>query len=219
MREKSEGTARDRVDLVSDTGKPQFGPSNRSSRGDRLTVSGDRTAGLARLDIGEPLGSPGRRTRPRRDRAVDSRGFRLDPDALWLELNETALLRAGHSATVELSAVQALGVHLGMDDFGTGYSSLTNLQRLPIDFFKIDRGFIASLDRDDGDRVGGSALVAALTELGATLGLRTIADGIETAEERDLLSTLGCRYGQGYLLARPMPANAHAELLAGSRVA
>ncbi len=146
-------------------------------------------------------------------------GSRLDPGALWLELNETALLRAGHSATVELSAVQAIGAHLGMDDFGTGYSSLTNLQRLPIDFFKIDRGFIASLDRDDGDRVGGNALVSALTELGATLGLRTIAEGIETTEERDLLRSLGCRYGQGYLLARPMPAEAHAELLAGSRVA
>ncbi|MDQ1511399.1 MAG: hypothetical protein QOG50_3243, partial [Actinomycetota bacterium] len=100
---------------------------------------------------------------------------RLDPDALWLELNETALLRAGHSATVELSAVQGLGVHLGIDDFGTGYSSLTNLQRLPIDFFKIDRGFIARLDRDDEERVGGKAIVGALTQLATNLGLRTIA--------------------------------------------
>jgi EAL domain-containing protein (putative c-di-GMP-specific phosphodiesterase class I) len=140
---------------------------------------------------------------------------RLDPDLLWLELNESALLRAGHSATVELSAVQKLGVHLGMDDFGTGYSSLTNLQRLPIDFFKIDRSFIASLDRDGGDRVGGNAIVAALAQLGATLGLKTIAEGIETTEERDLLSVYGCRYGQGYLLSRAMPAAAHTELLAG----
>jgi diguanylate cyclase (GGDEF)-like protein/PAS domain S-box-containing protein len=146
-------------------------------------------------------------------------GSRLDPDLLWLELNESALLRAGHSATVELSAVQALGVHLGMDDFGTGYSSLTNLQRLPIDFFKIDRGFIASLDRDGCDRLGGNAIVAALAQLGATLGLRTIAEGIEIPEERDLLSVYGCRYGQGYLLARPMPADAQSELLAGVPVA
>ncbi len=146
-------------------------------------------------------------------------GSRLDPDSLWLELNESSLLRAGHSATVELSAVQALGVHLGMDDFGTGYSSLTNLQRLPIDFFKIDRSFIASLDQARGDRVGGNAIVAALAQLGATLGLRTIAEGIETEEERDLLSVYGCRYGQGYLLARPMPADAHTDLLAGARVA
>jgi len=144
---------------------------------------------------------------------------RLDPDALWLELNETALLRAGHSATVELSAVQGLGVHLGIDDFGTGYSSLTNLQRLPIDFFKIDRGFIARLDRDDEERVGGKAIVGALTQLATNLGLRTIAEGIETTEERDLLRGYGCRYGQGFLLARPMPAAAHTALLAGSQVA
>jgi len=144
---------------------------------------------------------------------------RLEPDALWLELNETALLRSGHSATVELSAVQALGVHLGMDDFGTGYSSLTNLQRLPIDFFKIDRSFIARLDRDEEDRVGGKAIVAALTQLATSLGLRTIAEGIETTEERDFLREYGCRYGQGFLLARPMPAAAHTALLAASQVA
>jgi diguanylate cyclase (GGDEF)-like protein/PAS domain S-box-containing protein len=144
---------------------------------------------------------------------------RLDPDSLWLELNERSLLRAGHSATVELSAVQALGVHLGMDDFGTGFSSLTNLQRLPIDFFKIDRSFIQSLDRGDADRVDGNAVVAALAQLGATLGLRTIAEGIETSEERDLLRAYGCQFGQGYLLARPMSADAHSDLLAGSQVA
>jgi diguanylate cyclase (GGDEF)-like protein/PAS domain S-box-containing protein len=146
-------------------------------------------------------------------------GSRLDPDSLWLELHESALLRAGHSATVELSAVQQLGVHLGMDDFGTGHSSLTNLQRLPIDFFKIDRSFIASLDRDDGERVGGTAIVAALVQLGTTLGLRTIAEGIETTAERDLVRMHGCRYGQGFLLGRPMPAGAHTEFLSALQVA
>ncbi len=145
-------------------------------------------------------------------------GSRLDPDTLWLELNETALLRAGHSATVELSAVQALGVHLGIDDFGTGYSSLTNLQRLPIDFFKIDRTFIAALDRVEGERVRGNAIVAALTQLSTTLGLNTIAEGIETHEECDLLRAYGCRYGQGYFFARPMPAGAHTRLLTGTPV-
>jgi len=138
----------------------------------------------------------------------------LDPGALWLELTETALLRAGHSATVELSAVQALGVHLGMDDFGTGYASLTNLQRLPIDFFKIDKSFVACLNRADGDQASGNAIVAALTQLGSNLGLRTIAEGIETGEEADLLRSYGCGLGQGFLLARPMPAEAHSRLLA-----
>ena len=144
---------------------------------------------------------------------------RLDPDAMWLELNETALLRAGHSATVELGAVRSLGVHLGIDDFGTGYSSLTNLQRLPIDFFKIDRSFIAGLDRDDGSRVGGHAIVGALTQLATNLGLRTIAEGIETPYEQGILRGHGCRYGQGFLLARPMPDTAHTALLAASQVA
>ena len=112
---------------------------------------------------------------------------RLEPDALWLELTETALLRAGHSATVELAAVQALGVHIGMDDFGTGYASLTNLQRLPIDFFKIDQSFVKCLDRNDSAQASGNAIVAALAQLGATLGLRTIAEGIESPEEAELL--------------------------------
>jgi len=142
----------------------------------------------------------------------------LDPDALWLELTETALLRAGHSATVELSLVQALGVHIGMDDFGTGYASLTNLQRLPIDFFKIDQTFVGTLDRKDGEHASGNAIVAALAQLGTTLGLRTIAEGIETAEEAELLRAFGCGYGQGFLLARPMPAEAHSSLLAGIEV-
>ena len=144
---------------------------------------------------------------------------RLEPDSLWLELTETALLRAGHSATVELAAVQALGVHIGMDDFGTGYASLTNLQRLPIDFFKIDQSFVKCLDRNDGAQASGNAIVAALAQLGSTLGLRTIAEGIESVEEADLLRAYGCNYGQGFLLARPMPAAAHSLLLAETEVA
>jgi diguanylate cyclase (GGDEF)-like protein/PAS domain S-box-containing protein len=144
---------------------------------------------------------------------------RLEPDALWLELTETALLRAGHSATVELAAVQALGVHIGMDDFGTGYASLTNLQRLPIDFFKIDQSFVKCLDRDDCAQASGNAIVAALAQLGATLGLRTIAEGIESPEEAELLRAYGCGYGQGFLLARPMPAEDHSSLLARTAVA
>jgi diguanylate cyclase (GGDEF)-like protein/PAS domain S-box-containing protein len=143
----------------------------------------------------------------------------LEPDSLWLELTETALLRAGHSATVELSAVQALGVHIGMDDFGTGYASLTNLQRLPIDFFKIDRSFVGCLNSKDSEQASGNAIVAALAQLGTTLGLRTIAEGIETAQEAELLRSYGCGYGQGFLLARPMPAEAHSLLLAGMEAA
>jgi EAL domain-containing protein (putative c-di-GMP-specific phosphodiesterase class I) len=122
---------------------------------------------------------------------------------LWLELTETALLRAGHSAAVAVAAIQALGVHLGMDDFGTGYASLTNLQRLPIDFLKIDRSFVANLTRDGHG--GDNAIVEAITQLGATLDLTTVAEGIETQEEIDVLRACGVPYGQGYLIAKPSP--------------
>jgi diguanylate cyclase (GGDEF)-like protein len=127
----------------------------------------------------------------------------LPGDALWLELTETALLRAGHSAAVAVAAIQALGVHLGMDDFGTGYASLTNLQRLPIDFLKIDRSFVANLTRDGHG--GDNAIVEAITQLGATLDLTTVAEGIETQEEIDVLRACGVPYGQGYLIAKPSP--------------
>jgi diguanylate cyclase (GGDEF)-like protein/PAS domain S-box-containing protein len=140
----------------------------------------------------------------------------LDPDCLWLELTETALLRAGHSSSVELAAVQALGAHLGMDDFGTGYASLTNLQRLPIDFLKIDRSFVTTLSREGPGDGEARAIVAALTELGRGLSLSTVAEGIERPEELALLREFGCPYGQGYLLARPMPRNECTQLLTTS---
>ena len=130
----------------------------------------------------------------------------LDADLLRLELTETALLRAGHSAAVELDAVRNLGVHIGMDDFGTGYASLTNLQQLPIDFLKIDRSFVSTLEREGTGRDHGNAIVAAIAHIGQTLDLETIAEGIETEEQAELLREYGCPYGQGYQLARPAPA-------------
>jgi len=100
----------------------------------------------------------------------------LDPETLWLELTETALLRTGHSAAGELVAIQALGAHIGMDDFGTGYASLSNLQRLPIDFLKIDYDFVTKLGRDANPPE--NAIVAAIIQLGNTLNLRTSIVGI-----------------------------------------
>lgn len=142
----------------------------------------------------------------------------LDPDRLWLELTESALLRAGHSAEVELVAVQASGVHIGMDDFGTGYASLSNLQRLPIDFLKIDQSFVAAL-KGGPEQEKSNALVAAITSLGQALDLQTVAEGVETDEQSAILQGLGCRYAQGYLFCRPAPAADLAELFAmgGSR--
>ena len=132
---------------------------------------------------------------------------------LRLELTETALLRAGYSAAVELGAVRNLGVHVGMDDFGTGYASLTNLQQLPIDFLKIDRSFVTTLKRGGKRRDNGNAIVAAISQIGQTLDLPTIAEGVETEEQAALLREFGCPYGQGYQFARPAPANEIAALL------
>jgi diguanylate cyclase (GGDEF)-like protein/PAS domain S-box-containing protein len=137
----------------------------------------------------------------------------LNADLLRLELTETALLSAGHAAAVELDAVRMLGVHVGMDDFGTGYASLTNLQQLPIDFLKIDRSFVTTLKRGGKRRDNGNAIVAAVAQIGLTLDLETIAEGVETEEQAKLLREYGCPYGQGYQFARPAPADEIAKLL------
>jgi diguanylate cyclase (GGDEF)-like protein/PAS domain S-box-containing protein len=137
----------------------------------------------------------------------------LSADLLRLELTETALLRAGHSAAIELRAVRNLGVHVGMDDFGTGYASLTNLQQLPIDFLKIDRSFVITLERAGKRRDHGNAIVAAIAQIGQTLDLETIAEGVETEEQAELLREFGCPYAQGFQFARPAPADEIARLL------
>jgi len=131
----------------------------------------------------------------------------LSPHLLRLELTETVLLRAGHSAAVELAGVRELGVHVGMDDFGTGYATLTNLQQLPIDFLKIDRSFVITLKRGAETRDHGNAIVAAISQIGQTLDLETIAEGIETDEQADLLREFGCPFGQGFQFARPAPSD------------
>jgi diguanylate cyclase (GGDEF)-like protein/PAS domain S-box-containing protein len=137
----------------------------------------------------------------------------LEPDCLWLILSETALMRAGHSASVELAAVAALGVHLGMDDFGAGNASPTNLQHLPIDFLKIGQSFVANLNGGVAPDEDGNAIVHALTDLGRGLKLHTIADGIRRDEELSLMRDFGCQYGQGNLFARPMTGEDFTRLL------
>jgi diguanylate cyclase (GGDEF)-like protein/PAS domain S-box-containing protein len=140
-------------------------------------------------------------------------GAALDPDCLWLILSETALMRAGHSASVELAAVAELGVHLGLDDFGAGNASPTNLQHLPIDFLKIGQSFVANLNGGVAPDEEGNAIVHALTDLGRGLKLHTIADGIRRDEELSLMRDFGCQYGQGNLFARPMTGENFTSLL------
>jgi EAL domain-containing protein (putative c-di-GMP-specific phosphodiesterase class I) len=97
--------------------------------------------------------------------------------------------------------LQRLGVRLAIDDFGTGYSSLSYLRELPIDVLKIDRSFVEGITASQRRL----ALAKGMTAIASTLGIAVVAEGIETSEQCELLTEMGCEYGQGYLLARPMP--------------
>lgn len=126
----------------------------------------------------------------------------LDPGSLILEMTETALMRDTVDTSRRLAELKSLGVRLAIDDFGTGYSSLAYLQHFPVDILKIDRRFIA------GSAAGGpgEALVHALVELGNALGLETVAEGIETAEQLMHARREGADAGQGFYLSRPLDA-------------
>ena len=102
-------------------------------------------------------------------------------------------------ASERLRQLKALGVSIAMDDFGTGYSSLGYLSRLPVDILKMDRSFLAANASPQA-----SGLAAAIIALGRTLGLLVLAEGIESSEQYDALRALGCDFGQGFFIARPM---------------
>jgi diguanylate cyclase (GGDEF)-like protein len=125
----------------------------------------------------------------------------LAPGHLVLEVTESTAMRDAEASLVILRQLSNLGVSISIDDFGTGYSSLLYLKRLPADELKIDRGFITELAQGNDD----AAIVAAIVALGHTLGMRIVAEGVETIEQRDLLTRLGCHSLQGYLFGRPMP--------------
>ncbi|MGH2676498.1 MAG: EAL domain-containing protein, partial [Actinomycetota bacterium] len=106
--------------------------------------------------------------------------------------------------------LRAVGVRMSIDDFGTGFSSLLHLNRFPIDFLKVDRSFVEGLDRDPG----AANIVTAVISMAHALGMPTIAEGVETAEQLYTLRRLGCDYAQGYLFARPQVLADVLELLA-----
>jgi EAL domain-containing protein (putative c-di-GMP-specific phosphodiesterase class I) len=109
-----------------------------------------------------------------------------------------------------LAELRALGIHLAIDDFGTGYSSLSYLERFPVDILKIDRSFIAGISAT-GER---PAIARAIVELGRTLGLQVVAEGIEQPDQAEWLVSLGCPLGQGYLFSRPLGVDATEAFLA-----
>ena len=134
----------------------------------------------------------------------------LDPAVLVLEITETLLLHDTEAMLHRLRELKGLGAELALDDFGTGYSSLAYLQRFPIDVLKIDRSFVAGIDRRSADR----ALVHAIAQLSHALQLRTVAEGVERAGQIAELLAVGCEYGQGYFYARPLPPTDFAAYLA-----
>ena len=131
----------------------------------------------------------------------------LPPQALELELTESTLLEAGTQTSETLAALKQLGVGLAIDDFGTGYSSLCYLKRIPITALKIDQSFVRDLVTDADDRT----LAATIIALGHGLGLSVVAEGVETAEQRQILLDQGCDLAQGYYFGRPMPAEQFAD--------
>ena len=132
-----------------------------------------------------------------------------DASHLCFEITENALLDADGGSVATLDRLKELGVRLAIDDFGTGHSSLTWLRRLPADYLKVDKTFVAGLGTDSGD----TAIVRAVLDLGRALGLATVAEGVETAEQLAILRDFGCDWAQGYHLARPGPAAAVTALL------
>jgi EAL domain-containing protein (putative c-di-GMP-specific phosphodiesterase class I) len=126
----------------------------------------------------------------------------LEPSALMLELTESALFRRDERFHSDLMELKLIGVRLAIDDFGTGYSSLSYLRELPIDVLKIDKSFVDGIATSP-QRL---ALVDGIVRIAETLELNVIAEGIETEVQRDLLVSMGCRLGQGYLLAMPVEA-------------
>lgn len=127
----------------------------------------------------------------------------VDPAVVELEITETAFMNDPDAAAVTLQALRRIGVRIALDDFGTGYSSLGYLKQLPIDTLKIDTRFV----RDLHDSSEGIALVQAIIAMAHGLGIRVIAEGVETVEALQLLERLGCDEVQGYVIARPLPAS------------
>jgi diguanylate cyclase (GGDEF)-like protein/PAS domain S-box-containing protein len=133
----------------------------------------------------------------------------LPGESLVIEITEGFLLGDRPEVARELEKFHDLGMKVAIDDFGTGYSSLSYLKRLDIDYLKIDRAFIRDMDSDPD----ALALSEAIIVMAHKLGLQVIAEGVETAKQRDLLAAAGCDYGQGYLFAEPMPAQEFDALL------
>jgi EAL domain-containing protein (putative c-di-GMP-specific phosphodiesterase class I)/GGDEF domain-containing protein len=137
----------------------------------------------------------------------------VPPGCLELELTESAVMQNGEHALNQLNILSAAGIRLAIDDFGTGYSSLAYLQRLPADVVKIDRAFVADLDKGEKERL----LVRAMIKLSHDLGYRVVGEGVETAAVQQWLTEMQCDEAQGYFIARPLEADHFAAWIRTNR--
>jgi EAL domain-containing protein (putative c-di-GMP-specific phosphodiesterase class I) len=134
----------------------------------------------------------------------------LEPSRLVLEITETVLMQDRDAAAATLWQLKGLGIRIAIDDFGTGYSSLAYLRRFPLDMLKVAREFVDGIGRDAHDDV----ITRAIVELAGTLGLLTVAEGIETTQQSEHVAALGCDLAQGFLYSRPIEAEAVSALVA-----
>jgi len=139
----------------------------------------------------------------------------VDSSCIHLEITEDVAMSDADRSAVVLSELKALGVQLSIDDFGTGYSSLCRLQRFPVDILKIDRSFVSRMDREPETH----EIVRIVVMLAHNLGLKVVAEGIETREQLAMLQAMGCELGQGYLFSRPVDAESIESLLAARQAA
>ena len=134
--------------------------------------------------------------------ALDRSG--VSPHLLWIEMTESMMLEEPDLAQTTLSQIRSMGVRLALDDFGTGFSSLSLLQQFPIQRIKIDRAFVQGIADNGNDR----SLVRTIIAMAQSMGLDLVAEGVETVQQLQSLRELGCDKAQGYLISRPVPADA-----------
>jgi len=137
----------------------------------------------------------------------------LPGECMVIEITEGLLLDARPEVKQSLLNFRDSGIQVALDDFGTGYSSLAYLKKFDIDYLKIDRSFVNDLATDPNDL----ALSEAIIVMAHKLGLKVVAEGVELPEQRDILLTAGCDYAQGFMYAKPMPAEEFDALLASGK--
>jgi EAL domain-containing protein (putative c-di-GMP-specific phosphodiesterase class I) len=138
----------------------------------------------------------------------------LEPHRLELEVTETIFLELTATTQKVLQQIQSLGVRLAMDDFGTGYSSLGYLRQAEFDTLKVDRSFVQAMSAEDPES---TAIIRAVVALAGSLGMKTVAEGVQTEEQLELVRTLGCDRIQGYIFSKPVEASAAKAMLDENR--